>query len=76
MGQNLQEALSTFDHHVPGPAQVERIQAIRMAAKRFVADIYAHVNEGPDRTCAVRKVHEAMMTCNKSIVNEYPEDVR
>lgn len=70
MIRTLPEALATFDYHQPSGGQVDRIQVIRQAAKAFVTEIWAQCPEGPDRTVAIRKVHEAMMTANKSIVLE------
>lgn len=67
----FQEVLSTFDHHQPSTSQVGRILAIRGAAKAFVTTIFENVPDGADRTCAIRKVHEAMMTANKAIVLEH-----
>lgn len=67
MIRTLDEALATFDYHKPSDDQVARIFAVRHAAKQFVANIWMSCPEGPDRTVAIRKVHEAMMTANKSI---------
>jgi hypothetical protein len=66
----LNEALASFDHHKPNDDQVNRIQIIRGAAKVFVAAVWAQCPNGPDRIVAVRYIHEAMMTANKSIVLE------
>lgn len=66
----LQETLEAFDHHQPSSAQVERIMAVRIAAKAFVAKIWEMAPESADRTVAIRKVHEAMMTANKAIALE------
>lgn len=70
MFHSMDEALKTFDYHKPSDAQVEKISIIRGAAKVFVCAIWAQCPDGPDRTVAIRKVHEAMMTANKSIVLE------
>lgn len=70
MFRTIQEALETFDHHQPSSGQIERITAIRRAAKAFVCTIWEQAPEGPDRTVAIRYVHEAMMTTNKAIVLE------
>lgn len=73
--QRLQEVLETFDHHQPGPAQIERITNMRRAAKAMICAIFDNAPESADRTCAIRMVHEAMMTANKAIVLEYPVDL-
>jgi hypothetical protein len=70
MGPTFNEVMTTFDHHQPSSGQVERILNIRKAAKQFFIVIWENAPEGADRTCAVRKVHEAMMTANKAIVIE------
>lgn len=62
--------LATFDHHNPEPDQIERIQMVRAGAKAFASIILDACNQGADRTCALRKLHEAMMTANKAIVLE------
>lgn len=74
MFKTLNEALEAFDYHQPGSDQVKRISAVRIAAKRFVTDLWSNVPEGPDRTVAIRYAHEAMMTANKAIVLEDPVD--
>ena len=70
MFHTLDEALATFDYHKPNDGQVERIATIRRAAKAFVTVIWMNAPDGADRTVAVRKAHEAMMTANKAIVLE------
>ncbi len=66
----IEEVLETFDYHKPSDEQVSRISDIRLGAKLFVMCIGQNVKDGPDRTAAFRKVHEAMMTANKAIVCE------
>ncbi len=70
MIRTLDEALNQFSYHIPTDAGIERITAIRNAHKNLVKVIWDQVPDGPDRTVAIRKVHEAMMTCNKAIVLE------
>jgi hypothetical protein len=70
MFHTVDEALATFDYHKPGDEQIERISAIRTAHKQLVRDVWKNVQNGPDRTVALRKIHESMMTCNKAIVCE------
>lgn len=68
MGPTLNEALETFSYHQPNSIQVACITCVREASKNWVRAIWDVVPEGPDRTAAIRKIHEAMMTCNKAIV--------
>lgn len=70
MFHSLNEALATFDYHKPSDEQVDRISVIRNAHKNLVKVVWDNVPNGPDRTVAVRKLHESMMTCNKAIVLE------
>ena len=70
MFHTLDEAIATFAYHKPNAEQVDRISAVREAHKTLVCAIWGIVPNGPDRTVAVRKIHESMMTCNKAIVCE------
>lgn len=70
MVNTLAEALSQFDYHKPTDAGVERITVIRNAHKNLVKVIWDQVPNGADRSAAIRKLHECMMTCNKAIVLE------
>lgn len=70
MFHELNEVLATFDYHKPTDEQVERIAIVRKSCKSVAAVIWGNCPNGPDRTAAIRKLHEAMMTANKSIVLE------
>lgn len=70
MFHSLEEALKTFDYHQPSEAQVARISAVRKSAKAFASVVWVNCPNNADRTAALRYVHEAMMTANKSIVLE------
>lgn len=70
MGPTFSEMMESFDHHQPSSGQVQRIHNVRAAAKAFAVVIWQNSPDGADRTCAVRKAHEAMMTANKAIVLE------
>lgn len=65
-----QDILDTFDHHVPNEEQVQRILAVRHVCKNAAVGIIANVRASADRTVALRKLHEAMMSANKAIANE------
>jgi len=70
MFHSLDEAIATFAYHQPNDEQVNRISRVRDAHKSLVAALWGIVPNGPDRTAAIRKIHESMMTCNKAIVCE------
>ena len=56
-----------FTYHPPTPAQVDLYTQIREAAVLFAIAIAGACPRGPDRTAAIRKVREAVMTANASI---------
>lgn len=56
-----------FIYHAPTEAQKAAYQTIRDAAKTLALVIYACTPAGPDRTAAIRKVREAVMTANAGI---------
>lgn len=59
------ETLFTF--HPPNDEQVRSYQSIREVAKDLARVIHELVPAGPDRTAAIRKVREAVMTANAGI---------
>jgi hypothetical protein len=56
-----------FTYHKPSPEQEEQYKEIRSAAKALVRVIDRVCPPGPDRTTAVRKIRESVMTANASI---------
>jgi hypothetical protein len=68
--ERQRKLLDSFKYHQPTSTQVERISNIRKGAIAFAEIILENTKEDPDQTVAIRKVHEGMMTANKSIVNE------
>jgi len=56
-----------FTYHAPTEEQKVAYVTIRNAAKNLVHKIDQLCPGGPDRTTAVRKVREAVMTANASI---------
>lgn len=56
-----------FTHHPPTPEQVEQYQRIRDEGHRFAAVLTALIPPCADRTVAIRKVREAVMTANAAI---------
>jgi len=67
-GSPEEQILQSFDHHAPDPDQVARIQCVRAACKQCASQIMGNAPPSADRTAALRKLHECMMTANKAIV--------
>lgn len=57
-----------FTYHAPDADQVERIDRIRNAAKALAHVIVENTPKSADRSAAIRKLREAVMTANASIV--------
>jgi hypothetical protein len=53
-----------FTYHAPNEDDVRAYQAIREDAKQLVRTIMQNVPSCADRTAAIRKVREAVMTAN------------
>lgn len=68
MTPRQQAILDTFDYHRPGPEASKRIERNRFAFKLCALTVLENTPEGADQTAALRQLHEAMMTANKSIV--------
>ena len=65
------DAIKTlFTYHPPTPEQVEQYVQIRAAGESLARVIHACCPPGPDRTAAIRKVREAVMTANASIATD------
>lgn len=56
-----------FTYHEPQEGQVPLYERLRSAALTFARVIDESVPAGPDRTAAIRKVREAVMTANAGI---------
>ncbi len=56
-----------FKYHPPKGDQPERYEKIRAAAKEFAEVINACCPDSADKTAAIRKLREAVMTANASI---------
>lgn len=56
-----------FTYHKPTDEQAHQYLRIRNAAKNLVRCIDEECPPGPDRTAAVRKIREAVMTANAAI---------
>ena len=59
-----------FTYHAPTPEQQERLVRMREAAKTFAHVINECTKPSADKTAAFRKLREAVMTANASIVLE------
>jgi hypothetical protein len=57
-----------FTYQSPTPEQVKAMAEIRQAAKCLASLMVTHCPPSPDRTTAIRKLREAVMTANASIV--------
>lgn len=66
----LSKLLDTFDHHVPDDLQKSRIHEVREAFKVCATAVCRLAPPSADRTAALRKLHESMMTTNKAIILE------
>lgn len=62
-----------FTYHAPTPEQQLALVAVRDAAKVFAGEILRFVHAGADRTAALRKLRECVMTANAAIVLEGKE---
>lgn len=56
-----------FKYHPPVGDQAERYESLREAGHAFAMAILMHCPSSADRTDAIRKVREAVMTANASI---------
>ena len=56
-----------FSYHPPTPEQIPKYEALRQAAKDFASVIDRQVPECADKSAALRKVREAVMTANAAI---------
>jgi hypothetical protein len=56
-----------FTYHPPTAEDVDRYLSIREGALQFARVINEECPNGPDKTTAIRKVREAVMTANAAI---------
>jgi hypothetical protein len=66
----LDELEDQFRHHAPTREQIARLAYLREAALKFAKAVHANVQPGADRSAAIRKIREAVMTANAGIVLE------
>ena len=53
-----------FTYHAPTPDQLQAYELLREAAKQFAHTINKFLPDCADKTAAIRKVREAVMTAN------------
>ena len=63
----LKRAKNTVAYHPFTDEQKERSERIRAAAASLIAEIQVNADTGPDKSAAIRKVREAVMTANAAI---------
>lgn len=56
-----------FTYHPPNPDTAQRYETIRDAAKHLALVIWKNCPYGADRTAAIRKLRETIMTANAAI---------
>lgn len=57
----------------PTPEQTENLKKMRAAATDFVTAVCENVPPSADRTVALRKIKEALMTANAALVAPWPQ---
>lgn len=65
-----EELLEQFTYHTPDEFQIARMAEIRAEAQKFALLIDERVKDGPDKSAAIRKLRECVMTANAAIVLE------
>ena len=64
--QEMAQEITSY--HKPDDSQIIAISNVRVAAMNMIIAIVENCPSSPDRSAAIRKVREAMMTANASIV--------
>jgi hypothetical protein len=57
-----------FTYHAPDEAQQQALQVVREKAKQLALCIHELVPDSADKTAAMRKLRECVMTANAAIV--------
>lgn len=63
----IEQVENWFTYHAPASEQLPNYQAIREAGRRLAIAIIANAPASADRTAAIRRVREAVMTANAAI---------
>lgn len=64
MGSDIEQI---FSYHPPTPEQIPHYEAVRAGAKEFARILDEHVPACADRSAAIRKLRESVMTANAAI---------
>lgn len=59
-----------FSYHAPKEGQPDKYEALRAVAKLFAERVLLVVPPSADRSAAIRKIREALMTANAAIALE------
>ena len=59
-----------FTYHAPTDEQIGRYHRLRLAARAFADVVFDELLDSPDRSAAIRKIREAVMTANAGIACE------
>lgn len=62
-----------FNYHRPTAEQANRYGSLRSSAKAYAEEILALCPESPERTLAIRSLHQASMLANASIACNEPD---
>lgn len=62
-----------FTYHTPTAAQVDALHVLREKAREFAHLILDKVPTSADRSAALRKLRECVMTANAAIVLDRPD---
>ena len=73
--KDVKDLKNWFSYHAPVGDQVQRYENLRRAGHQFAQEIISNCPPSADRTEAIRKVREAVMTANAAIAcNEEEAD--
>ena len=64
---SMDKTVHVFTYHPPTEETIPKYNAIREAGLAFAKVIEANAPPSPDRTVAIRKIREAVMTANAAI---------
>ena len=67
IGADAEFLRKVFTYHAPHGDQPERYQRLRESARLFAEEVVRCVPPCADRTAAIRKIREAVMTANAGI---------
>jgi hypothetical protein len=61
-----------FMYHAPTPEQLVAYNDIRQAAKIYAETVNKHVPDSADKTVAIRKIRESVMSANLAVACNWP----